>query len=89
MPALTGVAFGQAGLRINHTTVHQLDGQFCLSHGSASALLLIRIIRSNARDPRATKRYTRFARACRLRPDSANDTTVLNALIHHIGLFKK
>lgn len=87
--ALAGMAFSQAGLGINHAIAHQLGGQFHLPHGLANALLLTYVIQFNARDPRAAKRYARFAKACHLCPDSANDTAALNALIHHIEQLKK
>ena len=86
---LAGMAFSQAGLGINHAIAHQLGGQFHLPHGLANALLLTPVIHFNARDPRAAKRYARFAKACHLCPDNANDTDALNALIHHIELLKK
>ena len=83
------LAISQAGLGINHAIAHQLGGQFHLPHGLANALLLAPVIHFNARDPRAAKRYARFAKACHLCPDNANDTAALNALIHHIELLKK
>lgn len=82
------MAFSQAGLGINHAIAHQLGGQFHLPHGLANALLLTHVIYFNARDPRAAKRYARFAKACHLCPDNANDTAALNALIHQIELLK-
>ncbi|EMC3650725.1 1-propanol dehydrogenase PduQ [Citrobacter braakii] len=86
---LAGMAFSQAGLGINHAIAHQLGGQFHLPHGLANALLLTHVIHFNAHDPRAAKRYARFAKACHLCPDNANDTAALNALIRHIELLKK
>ncbi|MGE9805581.1 propanediol utilization protein, partial [Escherichia coli] len=58
---LAGMAFSQAVLGINHAIAHQLGGQFHLPHGLANALLLTHVIYFNARDPRAAKRYARFA----------------------------
>lgn len=81
---LAGMAFSQAGLGLNHAIAHQLGGQFHLAHGLANALLLTSVIRFNAQDPRAAKRYVRFAKACQLCPDNANDITGLNALIRSI-----
>ena len=86
---LAGMAFSQAGLGINHAIAHQLGGQFHLPHGLANALLLTRIIRFNAQNPRAVKRYVRFAKACRLCPEGANDAASVNALIYHIRQLKK
>lgn len=86
---LAGMAFSQAGLGLNHAIAHQLGGQFHLPHGLANALLLAPIIRFNAHDPRAAKRYARFAKACHLCADSANDTASINALVQHVEQLKK
>ncbi len=56
---LAGMAFSQAGLGLNHAIAHQLGGQFHLPHGLANALLLTAVIRFNAGEPRAAKRYAR------------------------------
>ena len=85
---LAGIAFSQAGLGLNHAIAHQLGGQFHLPHGLANALLLTAVIRFNAGDPRAAKRYARLAKTCHLCPDNANDTASLNALIQHIEQLK-
>ncbi|HGL6088110.1 TPA: 1-propanol dehydrogenase PduQ [Citrobacter koseri] len=85
---LAGMAFSQAGLGLNHAIAHQLGGQFHLPHGLANALLLTSVIRFNAHDPRAAKRYARLAKACQLCPASANETSCLNALIHQIEQLK-
>ena len=85
---LAGMAFSQAGLGLNHAIAHQLGGQFHLPHGLANALLLTAVIRFNAGDPRAAKRYARLAKTCHLCPDNANDTASLNALIQHIEQLK-
>lgn len=74
---------------MNHAIAHQLGGQFHLPHGLANAMLLTSVIRFNAHDPRAAKRYARFAKTCHLCPDSANDTTSVNALVQHIEQLKK
>lgn len=86
---LAGMAFSQAGLGLNHAIAHQLGGQFHLPHGLANALLLASVIRFNAHDPRAAKRYARFAKACHLCTDSANETASVNALVQHIEQLKK
>ena len=86
---LAGMAFSQAGLGLNHAIAHQFGGQFHLPHGLANALLLTAVIRFNAADTRAMRRYARLARACHLCPDSANDTSSLNALLQHIEQLKK
>ncbi|EEZ0359762.1 1-propanol dehydrogenase PduQ [Escherichia coli] len=86
---LAGMAFSQAGLGLNHAIAHQLGGQFHLPHGLANALLLSAVIRFNAHDSRAAKRYARLAKICHLCPPDANDTVCLDALIHHIEELKK
>ncbi|HFZ8993001.1 TPA: 1-propanol dehydrogenase PduQ [Citrobacter freundii] len=86
---LAGMAFSQAGLGLNHAIAHQLGGQFHLPHGLANALLLAPVIRFNAADPRAAKRYARFARACHLCSDTATDIACINTLIQRIEALKK
>lgn len=86
---MAGMAFSQAGLGLNHAIAHQLGGQFHLPHGLANALLLGSVIRYNAHDSRAEKRYARFAKACRLCAQDANETASVNALIQHIEQLKK
>ncbi|MFB0710654.1 1-propanol dehydrogenase PduQ [Buttiauxella noackiae] len=86
---LAGMAFSQAGLGINHAIAHQLGGQFHLPHGLANALLLTSVIRFNAADKRAAKRYTRIAIACHLCPAGANEHTGVNALIRQIEKLKQ
>lgn len=86
---LAGMAFSQAGLGINHAIAHQLGGQFHLPHGLANALLLTSVIRFNAVDKRAAKRYTRLAIACHLCPPAANEHTGVNALIRQIEKLKQ
>ncbi|VEA36085.1 propanediol utilization propanol dehydrogenase pduQ [Salmonella enterica subsp. enterica] len=86
---LAGMAFSQAGLGLNHAIAHQLGGQFHLPHGLANALLLTTVIRFNAGDPRAAKRYARMAKALRFAPAEANDVAAINALIQQIELLKQ
>ncbi len=78
-----------AGLGLNHAIAHQLGGQFHLPHGLANALLLTTVIRFNAGDPRAAKRYARMAKACGFCPAEANDVAAINALIQQIELLKQ
>ena len=78
---LAGMAFSQAGLGLNHAIAHQLGGQFHLPHGLANALLLTAVIRFNAGEPRAARRYARLARACRFCPPSNDVTAIFQALI--------
>ena len=86
---LAGMAFSQAGLGLNHAIAHQLGGQFHLPHGLANALLLNAVIRFNAGELRALKRYARLAKACHPCPDNASDNAALSALIQRIESLKK
>lgn len=86
---LAGMAFSQAGLGINHAIAHQIGGQFHLPHGLANALLMTAVIRFNAADARAAKRYARLARACHFCPPAANEVVAVNALIRQIELLKQ
>lgn len=86
---LAGMAFSQAGLGLNHAIAHQLGGQFHLPHGLANALLLTSVIRFNAHDPRAAKRYARLAKTCHLVADNANDIASINALVQRIRQLNK
>ncbi|EAY3927635.1 1-propanol dehydrogenase PduQ [Salmonella enterica] len=57
--------------------------------GMANALLLTTVIRFNAGDPRAAKRYARMAKACGFCPVEANNVAAINALIQQIELLKQ
>ena len=48
-------------------------------HGLANALLLTAVIRFNAGEPRAAKRYARLARACRFCPPEAGEQELSGA----------
>lgn len=86
---LAGMAFSQAGLGLNHAIAHQLGGQFHLPHGLANALLLTAVIRFNAVEPRAAKRYARLARACRFCPPEAGEQEALQALLAAVETLKQ
>lgn len=81
---LAGMAFSQAGLGINHAIAHQLGGQFHLPHGLANAVLLPSVIRFNAGDARAAKRYARLAKACHFCPSGANEQIATGSLIRQV-----
>lgn len=83
------MAFSQAGLGLNHAIAHQLGGQFHLPHGLANALLLTAVIRFNAGEPRAAKRYARLARACRFCPPEAGEQEALQALLAAVETLKQ
>lgn len=63
---LAGMAFNAAGLGLCHGLAHALGGRFHVPHGRLNALLLPHIIRFNARDGRAARRYAQLARRCGL-----------------------
>ncbi|WP_145563140.1 1-propanol dehydrogenase PduQ [Yersinia aldovae] len=86
---LAGIAFSQAGLGINHAIAHQLGGQFHIAHGLANALLLVPVIRFNATDARARKRYARLAKLCHFSPANGDERGAVNQLIHQIELLKR
>ena len=86
---LAGMAFSQAGLGLNHAIAHQLGGQFHLPHGLANALLLTAVIRFNAGEPRAAKRYARLARACRFCPPAAGEEEAFQALLTAVETLKQ
>ncbi|AHM73276.1 hypothetical protein LC20_02023 [Yersinia hibernica] len=76
-------------LGINHAIAHQLGGQFHIAHGLANALLLVPVIRFNAADARARKRYARLAKLCHFSPANGDDGAAVNQLIHQIELLKR
>ncbi|WP_413283536.1 1-propanol dehydrogenase PduQ [Vibrio sp. MA40-2] len=82
--SMAGMAFSQAGLGLNHAIAHQLGGQFHIAHGHANAILLPHVIRHNAKNIRARKRYARVAKLCQLCPKSINDMAAVNQLIYQI-----
>ncbi|MEI6858527.1 MAG: 1-propanol dehydrogenase PduQ [Shewanella sp.] len=82
--AMAGMAFSNAGLGLNHAIAHQLGGQFKLAHGLVNSLLLPHVIRCNAKNIRARKRYARLAKYCQLCPKSINDKAAVNQLIFHV-----
>ena len=83
------VAIRQGGLGLNHAIAHQLGGQFHLPHGLANALLLTAVIRFNAGEPRAAKRYARLARACRFCPPDAGEQEAFQALLTAVETLKQ
>lgn len=78
-----------AGLGLNHAIAHQLGGQFHLPHGLANALLLTAVIRFNAGEPRAAKRYARLAVACRFCPPAAGEQEAFQALLTAVETLKQ
>ncbi|STW67847.1 propanediol utilization protein PduQ [Klebsiella pneumoniae] len=83
------MAFSQAGLGLNHAIAHQLGGQFSPPPWLANALLLTAVIRFNAGEPRAAKRYARLARACRFCPPAAGEQEAFQALLTAVETLKQ
>ena len=65
---LAGLAFNAAGLGLCHGMAHTLGGRYHVPHGRLNAMLLPHVIRFNATDERAAKKYGRLAKACGLTP---------------------
>ncbi len=82
------MAFSRAGLGLNHAIAHQLGGQFRLPHGLVMPLLLTTVIRFNAGDPRAAKRYARIVKPAAFARQRSRNVAAINALIQQIELLK-
>lgn len=65
---LAGIAFNEAGLGICHGLAHVLGGKFHTPHGRLNAVLLPQVIRYNAQDGEAGRKYARLARLIGLSP---------------------
>ena len=77
---LAGMAFSQAGLGlVPHFEKMLYD----------NALLLTAVIRFNAGEPRAAKRYARLARACRFCPPAAGEQEAFQALLTAVETLKQ
>ncbi len=82
---LAGMAFSNALLGIVHSMAHKTGAAFSgghIVHGCANAIYLPKVIRFNARDARAAKRYAEIARFMGLRGDG--DAELIDALIREI-----
>ncbi|VEB01981.1 propanediol utilization protein PduQ [Klebsiella pneumoniae] len=66
-----------------------LAASFTSPHGLANALLLTAVIRFNAGEPRAAKRYARLARACRFCPPAAGEQEAFQALLTAVETLKQ
>ena len=67
---MAGMAFNSAGLGICHSLAHALGGRLHLPHGRLNAVLLPHVIRFNAAQPEAARRYAKLARLCGLAPSA-------------------
>lgn len=67
---MAGLAFDSAGLGVCHSLAHQVGGQMGIAHGLANTMLLPHVVKLNAQDPLAKKKYAEVSR--RLTPASCN-----------------
>ena len=77
---LAGMAFSNALLGIVHSMAHKTGAAFSgghIVHGAANAMYLPKVIRYNAKNPEAAKRYGEIAKCLGLEPTA-------DALIKHI-----
>lgn len=87
---LAGMAFSNALLGIVHSMAHKTGAAFAtghIPHGCANAIYLPYVIRYNAKDATALKRYGEIARFCGLEGDS--DEMLMNALCDKIIAYNK
>ena len=88
---LAGMAFSNALLGIVHSMAHKTGAAYSgghIVHGCANAMYLPKVIKFNAKDPVALKRYADIARFIKL--EGNTDEELKEALIRHIqGMNKK
>ena len=65
---LAGLAFNAAGLGICHGLAHTLGGRYHVPHGRLNAMLLPHVIRFNAAEEKAARKYGKLAKPCGLTP---------------------
>lgn len=58
------MAFNSAGLGICHGLAHSLGGRVHMPHGRLNAMLLPHVIRFNAKEGEAEKKYGRLSQLC-------------------------
>ena len=87
---LAGMAFSNALLGIVHSMAHKTGAAFStghITHGLANAMYLPYVIRYNAKDPVAAKRYAEIARRVGLEGNS--ETALINSLCRKIAHFNE
>ena len=85
---LAGMAFSNALLGIVHSMAHKTGAAFStghITHGLANAMYLPYVIKYNAKDPVATKRYAEIARFVGL--GGASEKALINSLCEKINKF--
>lgn len=82
---LAGMAFSNALLGIVHSMAHKTGAAFStghITHGCANAMYLPYVIKYNAKDPTAAKRYAEIAR--RMGLAGASEKSLINSLCERI-----
>ena len=82
---LAGMAFSNALLGIVHSMAHKTGAVFHIPHGCANAIYLPYVIKYNAKDPVAAKRYAEIAR--RMGLDGTSEKALINSLCDKIDEF--
>lgn len=85
---LAGMAFSNALLGIVHSMAHKTGAAFStghIPHGCANAIYLPYVIKYNAKDPVAAKRYAEIAR--RMGLDGTSEKALINSLCEKIDEF--
>ncbi len=85
---LAGMAFSNALLGIVHSMAHKTGAAFStghITHGLANAMYLPYVIKYNAKDPVAAKRYAEIARFVGL--PGASEEALINSLCQKINSF--
>ncbi|GAB2044819.1 iron-containing alcohol dehydrogenase [Agathobaculum sp. TL06] len=85
---LAGMAFSNALLGIVHSMAHKTGAAFStghIPHGCANAIYLPYVIKYNAKDPIAAKRYAEIAR--RMGLAGVSEKALINSLIEKIDAF--
>ena len=83
---LAGMAFSNALLGIVHSMAHKTGAAYSgghIVHGCANAMYLPKVIRFNAKDAEAAKRYAEIAKFLNL--DGSTTDELVDALIAHIN----
>ena len=87
---LAGMAFSNALLGIVHSMAHKTGAAYSgghIVHGCANAMYLPKVIKYNAKEPEAAKRYAEIARFLHLAGNTDEELT--DALIAHIKNLNK
>ena len=87
---LAGMAFSNALLGIVHSMAHKTGAAFStghIPHGCANAIYLPYVIRYNAKDPVAAKRYAEIARRVGL--PGTSEKALINSLVEKINEFNE